>query len=185
MPEIAAAVRVAISGNLRRKRLANGMSLRELAERTGVSKALLSQIERGVANPTVDILARIADAVDLSFTELTRSPLLGPEVLRSGESEPLMVGETSVRTLFAGAERRRFELSEGLIPADAHSVKSAHGVGSMEHAYVVEGLVTVASNGWSVRLEAGDAIRFAAEAEHVYITADKPARILTLISFDS
>lgn len=185
MPEIAAAVRVAISGNLRRKRLANGMSLRELAERTGVSKALLSQIERGVANPTVDILARIADAVDLSFTELTRSPLLGPEVLRSGESEPLMVGETSVRTLFAGAERRRFELSEGLIPADAHSVKSAHGVGSMEHAYVVEGLVTVTSNGWSVRLEAGDAIRFAAEAEHVYITADKPARILTLISFDS
>lgn len=182
-PTEAAGVRDAIAANLRRVRLARGLSVRELAELTGVSKALISQVERGVANPTVEVLSRLATALGLTFGELTRVNLLGPEVIRRGENVPLLVGDSAIRTLFAAPDRRRFELAEGDIPAGTRSAKSSHGRGSVEHAYVVSGEVTVETAQWSVTLAAGDALRFASESDHVYVTGAVPCRVLTLISF--
>ncbi|WP_170223084.1 XRE family transcriptional regulator [Nonomuraea turkmeniaca] len=179
----ASGVRGAIAGNLRGTRLARGFSVRELAELTGVSKALISQIERGVANPTIEVLTRLAAALDLTFAELTRTHLLGPEVLRRGEGMPLQVGDTTVRSLFAAPDRRRFELAEGDLPPLTRSAKSAHGRGSVEHAYVVAGEVTVETGTWSVLLGEGDAVRFAAELDHVYVTGEQGCRVLTLISY--
>jgi len=66
----------AIASNLRGARLAKGLSLRELARRIGTSKALLSQIENVQANPTIDVLERIATALNLSIGDLIRTPLL-------------------------------------------------------------------------------------------------------------
>ncbi|MEV4221164.1 MULTISPECIES: XRE family transcriptional regulator [unclassified Nonomuraea] len=178
-----AGVRGAIAGNLRRTRLARGHSVRELADLTGVSKALISQIERGVANPTIEVLTRLAAALRLTFAELTRTHPAGPEVIRRGEGEAVMTGDTAVRSLFDAPDRRRFELAEGLLPPATRSAKSAHGRGSMEHAYVVSGEVTVATDAWSVTLGEGDALRFAAEYDHVYATGELACRVLTLISF--
>ncbi|MEO3785768.1 XRE family transcriptional regulator [Actinocorallia sp. B10E7] len=174
-------LRAVVADNVRRIRLARGLSLRELSELTGVSKALLSQIERGVANPTIEVLSRVAAALGEDFLELARPRLTGPEVLRAEEAAE---AEPSVRTLFGSWERRRFELSEGRIPPHTSSVKNAHGEGSVEYAYVVAGAITLGSQGWSVDLGAGDAVRFAAEHDHVYTTGDEPARVLTLVSFD-
>jgi XRE family transcriptional regulator, regulator of sulfur utilization len=178
-----AGVRGALAGNLRRTRLARGHSVRELADLTGVSKALISQIERGVANPTIEVLTRLAVALDLTFAELTRTHPAGPEVIRRAENAPEMAGDTAVRSLFAAPDRRRFELAEGDLPPMTNSPKSAHGRGSTEHAYVVSGEVTVATGAWSVTLGAGDAVRFAAEHDHVYTTGELGCRVLTLISF--
>ncbi|MEU8324871.1 XRE family transcriptional regulator [Nonomuraea sp. NPDC048881] len=180
----AAGVRGALAGNLRRTRLARGFSVRELAELTGVSKALISQIERGVANPTIEVLTRLAGALELTFAELTRTRLAEPEVLRRSEGLPVAVGDTTVRGLFAAADRRRFELAEGELPPLTRSARSAHGHGSVEHAYVVSGEVTVESDSWSVRLGEGDAVRFGAEVDHVYSTGERGCRMLTLISYD-
>ncbi|MER7505471.1 XRE family transcriptional regulator [Nonomuraea pusilla] len=182
-PEPASGLRGAIAGNLRRRRLARGFSVRELAELTGVSKALISQIERGVANPTIEVLTRLAAALGLTFAELTRAAPEGPEVVRRGEGMPVLVGDTTVRSLFAAPDRRRFELAEGDLPPGTRSAKTAHGAGSMEHAYVVAGEVTVETEAWSVTLGEGDALRFAAESDHVYVTGEKGCRVLTLISF--
>ncbi len=177
-----APLRAVVAGNVRRIRLVRGLSLRELSELTGVSKALLSQIERGVANPTIEVLSRVAAALGESFLELARPRMDGPEVLRAGEHAE--GAEPSVRTLFGSWERRRFELSEGNIPARTSSVKNSHGAGSVEYAYVVSGAVTLSSAGWSVELGTGDAVRFAAEHDHVYTTGDAAVRVLTLVSFD-
>ncbi|MCK2212264.1 XRE family transcriptional regulator [Actinomadura sp. ATCC 31491] len=182
-PGPAAGVRGAIAANLRRTRLARGFSVRELAELTGVSKALISQVERGVANPTIEVLTRLADALGLTFAELTRVHLAGPEVIRRGEGTPVAVGDTVVRSLFAAPDRRRFELAEGDLPPHTRSARSAHGLGSVEHAYVVAGEVTVETADWSARLGEGDAIRFAAELDHVYVTGEAGCRVLTLLSF--
>lgn len=176
-----APVRAVVAENVRRIRLARGLSLRELSEATGVSKALLSQIERGVANPTLEVVSRVAAALGESFVELARPRMNGPEVLRA---EPGEESGQVVRTLFGSWERRRFELSEGFVPAGTRSVKNAHGPGTVEYAYVVSGSVTVAAQDWSVDLGAGDAVRFAAEHDHVYTTGAEPARLLTLLSFD-
>ncbi|MDX6739432.1 XRE family transcriptional regulator [Actinocorallia sp. A-T 12471] len=174
-------VRDVVAANVRRIRLARGLSLRELSEETGVSKALLSQIERGVANPTIDVLSRVAVALGESFVELARPRMGGPEVLRADRARD---AEQAVRTLFGSWERRRFEISEGYVPAGTRSVKNAHGPDTVEYAYVVSGSVTVESADWSVALHPGDAIRFPAELDHVYVTAADPARVLTILTFD-
>ena len=64
-------VRRSVAHNMRKVRLARGQSLRDLATETNLSTALLSQIERAVANPTVVALTRIAAALDISFADLT------------------------------------------------------------------------------------------------------------------
>ena len=59
-----------ISENLRRIRKARGMSLDTMSERTGVSKSMLGQIERGESNPTVSTIEKIAEGLKISFDEL-------------------------------------------------------------------------------------------------------------------
>lgn len=59
-----------IATNLKRIRKSKNMSLDALAEKTGVSKSMLGQIERGESNPTVSTIAKIVDGIRISFEEL-------------------------------------------------------------------------------------------------------------------
>lgn len=177
------AAKEALAGNVRRLRLARGMSLRDLADATGSSKGLLSQVERGLANPTLGVLTRISEALDVTLHELVRSPLLAPEVVSGDWGDLAEIDDVAVRTLFTSFERRRLEISESAVPADHPSSKSSHGRGSVEYAYVLDGSVVVASNGWSVALSRGDGLRFSAEFEHVYTGGPHGARLLTVVAF--
>lgn len=76
-------VRQNIAQNMRKARLAHGLSLRDLATQTNISTALLSQIERAVANPNVMALPRIAQALNLSFSDLTRSTGIETQIIRA------------------------------------------------------------------------------------------------------
>lgn len=177
------AARDAVAGNVRRLRLARGLSLRDLAEATGSSKALLSQLERGLANPTLNVLLRVADALGVTIQELVRSPLVAPELISADWVDPSNLDEVAVRTLFTSFERRRLEFSEAALPARHQSSKASHGRGSVEYAYVLDGSVTIASHGWSVELGRGDALRFSAEHDHSYRTGAGPARVVTVVAF--
>lgn len=175
--------REALAGNVRRLRLSRGMSLRDLAEATGSSKALLSQIERGSANPTIGVLTRVADALGVTLHELVRSPLLAPQRISADWAGLSALDDVAVRTLFTSFERRRLEMSEAAVPSGHASSKSSHGRGSVEYAYVLEGAVTVSSRGWSMELARGDGLRFSAEHEHVYVGGPEGARVLTVVAF--
>ena len=63
---------VAIGGRVKALREAMGLSLRELAERSGVGAATLSQVERGESSPTLAVAARIADGLELTLSQLLR-----------------------------------------------------------------------------------------------------------------
>jgi transcriptional regulator with XRE-family HTH domain len=60
----------ALGGFIRAQRLTAGLSLRDLAERTGVSNAYLSQIERGLHEPSITVLRSIADALEVPLESL-------------------------------------------------------------------------------------------------------------------
>jgi XRE family transcriptional regulator, regulator of sulfur utilization len=177
---VANQVRAAIAQNLRHARQTRGLSMRDLAERAGVSKALLSQLERGVANPTVEVLAGIAASLELSFTDLSRAPLYEPQVLR--RLVPNADGLPSARTLFGSTEGRRFEIYESVFTPEHVHDSAPHGRASEECAYVITGAVTLEIAAWKVQLRSGDAVRFSAEAEHSYRTGQRATRLLTLVS---
>ncbi|MBW8484131.1 helix-turn-helix domain-containing protein [Actinomadura parmotrematis] len=171
-------LRAAIAENLRYARGSRGFSLRDLAEQAGVSKALLSQLERGVANPTIEVLSAVATALDLDFTDLIRTPLYEPQVLRAAAGE-------GARTLFSSPDRRRFEVYETTLAAGEPRDSAPHGRGSEEFAYVLAGEVVLESGQWTVRLGPGDGARFSGEAEHSYTAGGGTARLLTLLSMPS
>ena len=62
-----------LARRVRELRLSLKMSQRDLAEDAGIRQALISQIERGEANPTLDSILRIATALEVSFAELFES----------------------------------------------------------------------------------------------------------------
>jgi transcriptional regulator with XRE-family HTH domain len=175
-----ALVRSAVATNMRRARLAHGMSLRDMAAHTGLSTALLSQIEREVANPTVAALTRIGQALDMTFAELTRSALSAPEIIRRDDHE---TDGPRARMLFSMMERRRFDISEGVLPPHTAGVASDHGRGSVEHGYVVAGEVTLTVGTDTYVLAAGDAVRFASSVPHAYSTGDITATLLTVVVY--
>ncbi|GAB3197913.1 cupin domain-containing protein [Nocardioides hungaricus] len=177
------AAREALAGNVRRLRLSRGMSLRDLAEATGSSKALLSQIERAVANPTIGVLTRVADALGVTLHELVRSPLLAPQRVTGDWADLDDLDDVALRTLFTSFERRRLEISEAALPTGHASSKSSHGRGSVEYAYVLDGAVTVTSRDWAIELGRGDGLRFSAEYDHVYTGGPAGARVLTVVAF--
>jgi transcriptional regulator with XRE-family HTH domain len=177
------AVRRAVAANMRRARLARGMSLREMSTHTGLSTALLSQIERETANPTVAALTRIAQSIDLTFGELVRTALARPEIIRADPHAELAESPTA-RMLFAMMDRRRFDISEGTLPPNTAGVFSDHGRGSIEHGYVAAGSVVLTVGDQQYELHAGDAVRFASSEPHAYSTADLAATLLTVVVYD-
>ncbi|HRB02738.1 MAG TPA: XRE family transcriptional regulator [Ilumatobacteraceae bacterium] len=174
-----ALVRQAVAANMRRARMARGLSLREMATQTGLSKALLSQIEREVANPTVAVLTRIAQALDLTFSELTRPTAGAPEIIRfTGTPD-----SSGARMLFSMMERRRFDLSEGILQPGQPTVSCDHGRGSVEYGYVVSGSVTLQIGEDEFVLDSGDTVRFSSADGHCYRANDAPATLFTVVTY--
>ncbi|MFF0224167.1 helix-turn-helix domain-containing protein [Streptomyces sp. NPDC004629] len=178
----AAGVRSALAGNLGRLRLARGLSLRELSATTGVSKALLSQIERAEANPTVEVLVRVADALDTSTSELLRRPLPRPEIVRTS-ALPVPPGEIAVHLLFSSHEHGRTELYRTVLPPRSRSQASTHGAGSVEYVMVVSGRVTLMADEVPYPLGPGDAARFSGTTEHYYTTAEEGAVTHSMLGY--
>src|SRR4249920_3621734 len=111
-----------VGTNLRRLRTRRGLSLERLAQISGVSRAMLGQIELGQSAPTINVLWKIARALEVTFSALisTRTQS-GALVLRSGESKILTSKDRSFssRALFPFDEPRRVEFYELRLAAGA------------------------------------------------------------------
>jgi transcriptional regulator with XRE-family HTH domain len=110
--------------HLREARRARRLSLRDLAERLGVSPSLISQIETGRANPSVSTLYSIASELDVSLDELlfndrraTEPAASGPSLVRQGASvpEPSTGSATPASPIQHAADRHRIRLASGVL----------------------------------------------------------------------
>lgn len=178
-------LRYTVGTNTRRIRLARGLSLRELAERASVSAAQLSQIERGLANPTLEVLVRLADALGTGFQSLTRSVNEHPMVVRAGTG-PTWIGRADrsiITDLFTNTGTARFDVRHALLPSGCVTSDTSHGVGTMEYAVVMSGAVEVRHDRWTESLQVGDAIQFVADADHAYAAIDADTQLLVVVAF--
>lgn len=163
----------AIARNLRRHRAARGWSLDVLAQRSGVSRTMLVQIEQERTNPTVWTLVRVADALRVSVAEL-----IGPEqpahvsVTRQGESPRLWGTPAGSRAvLLVGSGPAPFELWEWLLrPGDTFATE-AHVTGVREAVTVVAGRLALTVGQDTVELATGDAARYDGDLPHTLAAA--------------
>ncbi len=148
-----------MAGILRQLRQARGWSLTLAAEHTGVSKAMLGQIERGESSPTVATLWKIATGFNVPFSAFF-STQLPAAVAASGDMRAVPV--------FPYDETLRFDLLAVTLPAGALSESSPHEQGVIEHVVVIEGVLEMGLNGNWQQLQAGEGLRFAGDIAHAY-----------------
>lgn len=183
-----AALARVVGQNLKRLRRRQGHSLERLAKLSGVSRAMLGQIETGRSVPTVGLLAKIAVALDVSVPGLLASQdTVETEVLRSGNTRAIVAsdGKFHARALFPLGGERRVEFYEVTIAPGHREEAKAHAPGTRENLVVVDGSVEVTvGRDRPVSLAQDDALLFAADQPHVYRnTGHEDARLYLVMTY--
>jgi transcriptional regulator with XRE-family HTH domain len=173
-----------VGANLKRLRGQRSLSLERLAQLSGVSRAMLGQIELGQSAPTINVLWKISSALGVPFSALiTARGTPGPHVLRAEQAKHLTShdGTFSSRALFPFDEPRRVEFYELRIAPGGAERADAHNPGTTENLVVSRGAVEIEVAGRKELLRAGDAIVFEADVPHVYRSKDPGETILYLV----
>jgi len=173
-----------VGGNLRRLRTRRGLSLERLAQISGVSRAMLGQIELGQSAPTINVLWKIARALEVTFSALISARTQsGALVLRASESKILTSKDRSFssRALFPFDEPRRVEFYELHLAASSVEEADAHPPGTSENLVVTAGTIEIDVGGDTHRLETGDSILFEADTPHAYRNPGRVEAVMYLL----
>ncbi len=163
-----------VAENLRARRKSRGMSLDDLANSSGVSRAALSQIETHKSNPTVGLLWKIAVGLGVPFAELIGEVKGGISVLRRGDGQVLrsVDGKLESRPLAPAGTSPLVELYELRLAARSTHAADAHAPGTHELVVVLSGSlrmrVSTGDEAEVHELVAGDSIAFPADVAHAY-----------------
>jgi len=175
------AVQGVLAANLRRLRIARHLSLSELARATGISKATLSSIENGRANPTVDTLAGLAGALRVSIGELLEQLPLGEvRIVRGAQARVGQVDGIPQRALDELVVNGELRLAEISLSARQARELDPKPVGSRAHLFVLEGKLIAGPVERITELAGGDYASFPTDVPHVYEAGRQPARALLL-----
>jgi transcriptional regulator with XRE-family HTH domain len=156
---------------LRRLRSERGLSLEKLAKASGVSRAMLGQIELGQSTPTINVVWKISRALAVPFSALlsqqgasttTVMPAARARLLRSRD------GSFTSRALFPADLPRHVEFYELHLAPLAEERAEAHPPGTTENLVVTAGTIEMTVGAESKMLATGDAIVFEADVPHVY-----------------
>lgn len=163
-----------IAQNLRRIRTEQGLSLSKAAELTGVSKAMLGQIERQESSPTIATLWKIAEGFHVALTALLQES--------SDEEGPTVrfPGSISVRIVFPFDPKLAEETFEITLKPGQFHKSDAHEEGLIEDVYVLSGTVELQYGPEKLQLEAGRGFRFAADQPHSYRGLEEGAVFLNI-----
>jgi len=161
----------ALARNLRRLRGERGLTLDELAKRAAISRSMLIQVEQQRVNPTLAVLVRLAQALDIGLAELVElGSRRGVRVVARDEVVELWAspGGGTGRLLVGSDQLDHIEFWDWrLEPGDVHKAE-AHAPGTAEIIHVLEGELTLSVDGESHPAVAGESVLFSADADHTY-----------------
>ena len=177
-----------VGARVRALREGMGLSLRDLAQRSGVSAPMLSQVERGETSPTLAVAERIAAGLDLTLSQL----------LRLDEADGVSIVRVSERRS-GGGRGHRYEVLTPPLPGQRaevslHTLRPGaatagqddppmHEPGSRETAVVAEGRVRLVCGGVAEELGQGDAVTFDSDLPHHFENpGDEPARFYAVVA---
>jgi transcriptional regulator with XRE-family HTH domain len=160
-----------VGANLRRLRVKRGLSLERLARASGVSRAMLGQIELGQSTPTINLLWKISRALEVPFSTLvTDASAREATVLRGANAKRLTSADRTFtsRALSPFNGPRGTEFYELRLAAQGVEHAEAHAPGTTENLVVSQGAVTIYVGKSRHELGEGDSILFDADVSHSY-----------------
>jgi transcriptional regulator with XRE-family HTH domain len=162
----------AVGVRVKALREAMGLSLRDLAERSGVSAPMLSQVERGETSPTLAVAGKIAAGLELSLSQL----------LRLDEGDGVTVVRAAERLLGGRHDGHRYEVLTPPLPGQRAEVSEhtlapgastggpddppIHEPGSRETVVVQRGTLRLVCDGEAYELMKGDTVTFDSDLPH-------------------
>jgi XRE family transcriptional regulator, regulator of sulfur utilization len=179
---------VAIGARVKSLREGMDLSLRDLAERSGVSAPMLSQVERGDTSPTLAVAQKIAAGLDLTLSQLLR---LDEDrhvvIVRAKERRARRRRGHRVEELTAPLPGQRADVSEHkLAPGAATGAPDdppMHEPGSRETAILLEGSVELFIDGQRHELREGDSVTFDADLPHHFENnSSAEARLIAVVA---
>nr|WP_319553929.1 XRE family transcriptional regulator [uncultured Vibrio sp.] len=168
-----------IAHHLKSERKKRGLSLDATSKLTGVSKAMLGQIERQESSPTISTLWKIASGLDTSFSAFFAND---PE-LRSADHAFPEDAKMKVNTLFPYKADSGLEMFEITLTGHHRQMSSPHGVGIIEHIHVLKGEMNVYFNDEWHHLATGDSIRFFSDQPHGYEAATETTTFQNIVCY--
>lgn len=149
------------------------ITLEQLAMLSGVSRSMLSQIERGAANPTLAVSFKIAEGFGVSIGELLGSSWGSPtiEVVHADNPKNLFRsdGGCRIRTLSPLRMEKDIEFYELQFDPGAHLDSDPHFAGTRELVTVASGTVRIRTGEQDVLLAEGDSAHYLADTPHAII----------------
>lgn len=184
----------ALGERLQRLRTERKWSLTELAEESGVSRAMINRVERGVSSPTATILGRLSGAFGLTVSQLLDESLDHevPRATDPDDARGVQRGATADSWTDPDTGYRRRPVSSAAFPADVTEVRlpagrevayPASAYAFLRHCiWVVDGVLELVVGGEPTRLAAGDRIELGEPADVVYRNpGEEPTRYVVVV----
>lgn len=153
-----------VAQHLKSLRQQKGLSLDATAKLTGVSKAMLGQIERQESSPTIATLWKIASGLESSFSAFFATPM----ELRSSERAFPNDGNMRVKTLFPYQPDSGMEMFEITLTQYHEQRSGPHNVGVIEHVHVLQGELALFFDDQWHTFNTGNSVRFFSDQAHGY-----------------
>jgi transcriptional regulator with XRE-family HTH domain len=185
---VATTEQLRIGPRVRALREGMDLSLRDLAERSGVSAPMLSQVERGETSPTLSVAGRIAGGLELTLSQLLRlDESEGVTVVRAADRLGVERGGHSYEVATPALPGQRAELTIHRLAPGAATGGPAdppiHEPGSRETTLVCEGGVRLVCGDEAYDLDEGDAVTFDADLPHHFENpGERPARFHAVVA---
>ena len=160
-----------VGATLQKLRLKRGLTLDDLSRAAGVSKSMLSQIEREKANPTIAVAWRLANALGVGIEELLSSEKPEQDVIHVLEPHetPTLPGVHAgyvLRILGPMELAGKYEWYELTLAPEGALVSNPHDPGTTEYLTLLNGTAEVEVDGVTKKLKAGGTARYQADRSH-------------------
>lgn len=174
-----------LAGRIKHFRKSRGLTIAALAKEVGVTAAMASQIERGVTNPSMSTLVRIAAALKVSISQLFE--VSSPEgiVVRAADRRTIQYPHLEITDeVISSDPTGRLQVLEARIGPGRSSGSdlTAHGA-EVEWVIVLEGAIDMLVGGTSYELRAGDTLTFQGDLPHGFVNpTSEYARVIWVMT---
>lgn len=176
-----------VGAKVRHLRQAQNMSISWLADRSGVAKSTLTQIEGATSNPTLATLISLADALSCTLEDLILGSSDDEQMVIVRHGEGLDVSDESieahlVQSAIVGPSVIEFHAMR--LKKGKSEVSATHGLGAREHVVVTQGRVVAGPISEQEQvLQAGDYASYRADISHRWTAVDGDARIWVITTY--
>ncbi len=168
-----------VAKNIADHRKKHQLSLEKVSKATGVSKNMLSQIEKGNSNPTITTLWKIANGLHLSLSQLTSLNNDTVDFIDESDIVPIIDDKVTIYPYFPYDDHKKFEMFKMAIEPDGKMDSAPHHMGSEEYIIVNEGSLEIEVDSTIYTINHHQAFRFNSDVAHSYRNRSNVTAVFT------